>query len=148
MNFEWAVQQLKQGKRVRRDAWPGHTFIYMTNDVIRVHDGSSQQRAWEMGQGAINADDWAFAVRPIEPRRVRLEDMQARIRSQTVFTEGTLTLVVLTMVNGYKVVGKSACVDPALYDADKGIELAYNNAVNQLWSLEGYLLAEDVYQGR
>lgn len=50
----------------------------------------------------------------------------------------TLTLCILTMANGLYVVGKSAVLDPARFDAEIGKRIAYQDAFNQLWQLEGY----------
>lgn len=54
----------------------------------------------------------------------------------------TLTLCVMTMVNGYFVTGESACADPANYNQEIGESVAYGNAFAKLWALEGYLLRE------
>lgn len=51
-----------------------------------------------------------------------------------------LTICVLTLWNGYTVVGKSACADPANYNEDIGRRLARTDAVNQIWALMGYEL--------
>lgn len=53
----------------------------------------------------------------------------------------TLTLCILTMANGLYVVGKSAVLDPARFDAAIGRSVAYQDAFNQLWQLEGYARA-------
>lgn len=53
----------------------------------------------------------------------------------------TLTLCVLTMSNGLYVVGKSAVLDPKRFDAEIGRDVAYKNAFEQLWQLEGYARA-------
>ncbi len=58
----------------------------------------------------------------------------------------TLTICIITMVNGFTVTGESACVDPDNYDREKGEEIAYENAFEKLWPLEGYLLKERLYQ--
>jgi hypothetical protein len=46
------------------------------------------------------------------------------------------------MVNGFSVRGESACVDPRNFNMEIGRNIAYRNAFNSLWALEGYLLAE------
>lgn len=53
-----------------------------------------------------------------------------------------LTLAIVTMKNGYEVVGESACVDPANFDAKLGEQYALENAIEKIWPLEGYLLQE------
>ena len=56
----------------------------------------------------------------------------------------TLTVAVITTVNGFHIVGKSACADPANYNQEIGEKVAYDDAFKQLWSLEGYLLREEI----
>lgn len=58
----------------------------------------------------------------------------------------TLTICIITMVNGFTVTGESACVDPDEYNQERGEEIAYENAFQKLWPLEGYLLKERLYQ--
>lgn len=62
--------------------------------------------------------------------------------------QGTLTICIIEMHTGFKFLGKSSCVDERLYDRDKGRELAYKDAFNQIWSHEGYLLAERLYMNK
>lgn len=75
-----------------------------------------------------------------------LEDLIAK--SEVVYTNpvGTLTHCVITLPCGYGVTGESACVDPAKYDKAIGEKYALEQAVDKLWSLEGYLLANDRYR--
>lgn len=56
----------------------------------------------------------------------------------------TVTMCVMEMVNGYKVLGKSACVNPGNFDAAVGRNWAYDDAIKNAWPLEGYLLAEEL----
>jgi hypothetical protein len=53
---------------------------------------------------------------------------------------GLLTICVLTLWNGYTILGKSACADPKNFDAELGKRLARTDAVNQIWPLMGYEL--------
>jgi Phage protein (N4 Gp49/phage Sf6 gene 66) family len=53
-----------------------------------------------------------------------------------------LTFCVLVMRNGFTVVGKSACASPENFDAELGKKIARQDAFNQIWPLEGYLLRE------
>lgn len=58
---------------------------------------------------------------------------------------GLLTLCILVMQNGFVIIGKSAPASPASpanFDAEKGRQFAYEDAVRQLWPLEGYALRE------
>lgn len=51
------------------------------------------------------------------------------------------TQCILVLKNGYTIIGKSSCVDPAEYDKGMGEQYAYENAFNKIWELEGYVLA-------
>ncbi len=46
------------------------------------------------------------------------------------------------MQNGFTVIGKSAPASPENFDPEKGKRFAYEDAVKQLWPLEGYALRE------
>jgi hypothetical protein len=51
-----------------------------------------------------------------------------------------LTLCVLTLRNGFTVVGKSACASPANFNQEIGQQVARGDAVRQIWPLLGYEL--------
>lgn len=53
-----------------------------------------------------------------------------------------LTICIVTMQNGFTVIGKSAPASAANFDADKGRLFAYEDAIRQIWPLEGYALRE------
>ncbi len=77
---------------------------------------------------------------------VTKEYLENRIKdvSYHVLPGTTITTCVLVMANGYKVLGKSACVDPDNFSAATGRKYAYEDALNEAWPLEGYLLAEEL----
>jgi hypothetical protein len=75
--------------------------------------------------------------------RVTLESMEAKIEHATyILHEGILTLCILKMQNGFYVVGESAPASPANFNAELGRKFAYENAIRQLWKLEGYSLRD------
>lgn len=53
-----------------------------------------------------------------------------------------LTLCVLVLRNGFTVVGKSACASPENFDKELGEKIAFADARQQIWALEGYALKE------
>lgn len=59
--------------------------------------------------------------------------------------QGTLTLCIMTMDNGFSVVGKSACAHPDNFNEELGKKIARDDAFSQVWALEGYLLREALY---
>lgn len=57
-----------------------------------------------------------------------------------VFPGTTLTICALTLRNGFIVVGKSAAASAENFDEAIGRRIARDNARNEIWALEGYLL--------
>jgi len=58
---------------------------------------------------------------------------------------GLLTICVLVLKNGFTVVGTSACVSEANFDAELGRRIARKNAVEKIWPLMGYALRERLH---
>jgi hypothetical protein len=58
-----------------------------------------------------------------------------------------LTFCVLVLRNGFTVTGQSACASPENFDADIGRDIAFRNAREKIWPLEGYLLRERLEHG-
>ncbi len=54
----------------------------------------------------------------------------------------TLTVCAMQLTNGTMVVGESACVSEDNFDAEIGKNVAYDNARQKIWALEGYLLKQ------
>ena len=63
-----------------------------------------------------------------------------------VFEGSCLTVCCLTLLNGFTVTGESACVSPNNFDEEIGQEIAYKNAHDKIWALEGYLLKERLFK--
>lgn len=62
-----------------------------------------------------------------------------------VFPGTTLTVCCLTLRNGFCVVGHSAAASPENFDEKIGRTIAFHNARDQIWALEGYLLRERLH---
>lgn len=58
-----------------------------------------------------------------------------------------LSICILVMKNGFTIIGKSAPVSPANYNADIERNLAYEDAIRQFWQLMGFALRERLHQG-
>lgn len=58
-----------------------------------------------------------------------------------------LTVCCLTLENGFTVTGESACASPENFNEELGRKIAYNNARDKIWALEGYLLRERLTHG-
>lgn len=56
------------------------------------------------------------------------------------------TLCLITLHNGFEIVGHSACVDVKNFDANIGKRIAYESAFDKLWLVEGYRLNAELYK--
>ena len=89
--------------------------------------------------------------------RVALADIEDAIAGENWFTAGDaanalgqpahesmrlLTIYIVTMKNGFVVIGKSAPASPENFDADKGRVFAREDAIRQLWPLMGFALRD------
>lgn len=88
----------------------------------------------------------AIKAQPFE--KVTKESIESRIKSTDYFVlpNSTTTICSITLVNDFSVRGESACVDPRNFNMEIGRNIAYRNAFDKLWSLEGFLLAERRFQ--
>ena len=82
--------------------------------------------------------------------KVTEEGIKAKISKVEYFQlpDSTVTICSITLNNGFSVRGESACVDPTIYNKDVGEKFAYKDAFDKIWQVEGYLLAEHLYQNR
>jgi hypothetical protein len=82
--------------------------------------------------------------------KVTLDGIKAKIKGETylVLPDGRTTLCILDLENGYTIKGMSACVDPAEFDLNLGRKYAFEDAFKQIWALEGYLLAQQIYEAK
>lgn len=78
--------------------------------------------------------------------RVTPERLEAVIKDEAyhVFPGTMLTVCCLTLENGFTVVGESACASPANFNPELGAKIARDHAKQKIWSLEGYLLRQQL----
>lgn len=53
-----------------------------------------------------------------------------------------MTLAIIMLTNGFCIVGRSTPADPGNFDPELGKKFAYDDAIRQMWPLEGYALRE------
>jgi hypothetical protein len=80
--------------------------------------------------------------------RLRPEDIDAVIASAdyVMMPSGRTMICELTLTNGYTVRGETSCVDARNFDHEIGKKNSYDNAHDQIWVLEGYLLKQRLYE--
>lgn len=79
--------------------------------------------------------------------KLTIEDIKSVVVSAEYIQNGTLTICILTLKNGFKVTGQSACVNHETFNDEIGQKIAYESALSAIWELEGYLLAQKRFEG-
>lgn len=79
-------------------------------------------------------------------QKVTIESIKNEIVGETyyVFPDTTVTVCLLTLKNGFHVIGSSACVSPANFDKQIGEVMARDNAMNKCWELLGFRLLDKI----
>jgi hypothetical protein len=78
-------------------------------------------------------------------KEITEQSLKDLVKDETYLKVGVKTTVCcLTLKNGFEVIGTSACVNPDNYSVIIGHGLAYENAFNKLWELEGYFLQKSL----
>ena len=114
-----------------------------------IEPATEQQIEQEIQSKNLNAprltpdhiDSKIKAVEYILPRDVCKRDNGVEVFDAPLPLQ-TLTFCILTLENGFTVTGESACASPENFDAEIGKKIAYDNAREKIWLLEGYLLKE------
>lgn len=76
----------------------------------------------------------------------QLDDLVAKSNVEYAVFGNKLTVAVITLPSNFKVTGEASCVDANNFDKELGEKYALENAVEKLWELEGYLLAERLHR--
>lgn len=95
-----------------------------------------------------NSFEHIVKLRGLTAPRVTLDSINSTIKSVDYyhFPGTTLTVCCLTLANGFNVTGESACASIENFDADLGQRLAFEQARNKVWPLEGYLLRQRLHE--
>ena len=89
----------------------------------------------------------AIKAKGLTAPRITPDNIDASIKYAEYFRvpNTTTTICALILSNNYVVVGHSASVSIANFDEEIGKEVAYSNAREQIWALEGYRLKDKLY---
>ena len=120
------------------------SYTETANRLAQEHNAKLDAERDEGLDSLRATDDASRAVQKTE-RRVSLNSIIEKIEHVDYINPPRhphLTLAIITLANGFVVIGKSAPADPKNYDKALGEKFAYKDAIRQVWPLEGYLLRE------
>ena len=88
------------------------------------------------------------ATKPTAPR-LTPADIDSVIVDETYhnFPGTTVTICLLHLKNGFSVIGESAAISTANFNAEIGRTVARTNAREKIWALEGYRLKQELSIG-
>lgn len=113
-------------------------------DIFAASYMPASREADATGKPAITRAEADASLSAAPAPRVTLESLEAKVASAEYFRSKTLTICILTLANGFTIVGKSACASPENYSQALGERYAYDDAFRQIWAFEGYLLREQL----
>lgn len=73
-------------------------------------------------------------------------DAQVKYCEYWVVPNTTTTVCAIIMQNNFVVTGMSAAASISNFDKEIGEKIAYENAREQIWQLEGYLLKDTLFK--
>jgi sRNA-binding carbon storage regulator CsrA len=85
-------------------------------------------------------------LKNLKAPHVTEEQIKEKIERIKYIFDDHVTLCLITMKNGFVVVGMTAPAKVENHNHEVGERFAYENAFRQLWQLEGYLLREKLME--
>ena len=91
-----------------------------------------------------------MAIKKGEAPKVTKNELEAAIKGETytLLPNERTTICQLTLDNGFTIEGSSSCVSKENYDREIGERIARDNAINGLWQLLGFRLADRLHQAK
>jgi hypothetical protein len=71
-------------------------------------------------------------------KKLTQAELDALVAGVSYEFKGTMTICVVTLACGFRLVGHSACLNAKDFDEEIGRRVAREHAMEQLWQLEGY----------
>lgn len=96
------------------------------------------------GESAIESE---IQAKGLNATRLTPADIDSKVLGADYhrFNGTTVTICCLYLANGFTVTGESACASPENFNEEIGRKIAYGNAREKIWQLEGYLLRQRLH---
>jgi hypothetical protein len=78
------------------------------------------------------------------PNKLEMSNILEQVKhtDYVLMPDGRTTICQITMANGFTVRGESSCVDINNFNKSIGEKVAWENALDKIWLLEGYRLQQ------
>jgi hypothetical protein len=96
----------------------------------------------------LNDETLKTSLEATPAARVTEKQVSDTVSNVRFVVDGVLTLAVVTLKNGYKVVGTASPASPENFNKDIGETYAMKDALRQVWPLESYLLCQRLHEGK
>ena len=111
--------------------------------------GGTEEEAEPMTAPPPAQEEPVVSATVVSPSQVESEivteyyrNLGSALKAPESSTAYNTTLCVLILRNGFVIIGKSACVDPANFNEERGRQLAREDAIKQVWPFLGFRLAD------
>jgi hypothetical protein len=147
----WYVQTLESGTlapqhKISDEDWiirgvQGELYPCKPEIFAATYDACEQPRPGNASEQAIETE---IQAKGLTAPRLTPADIDGTIASIAYhrFPGTTLTICCVTLRNGFNVTGESAAASPENFNEHIGNKIAFENARQKIWALEGYLLRE------
>lgn len=152
------LPEVPEGSVQKYDCWdwmPYQKGQAAKTEQLEAKLGDAHQKpslAYCQQTGSLcNAEDLAIEqqiqAKGLNAPRLTPSDIDAKILGADYkrFNGSTLTVCCLYLENGFTVTGESACASLENFDEEIGKKIAYQNAREKVWQLEGYLLRQRLH---
>lgn len=120
------------GYPTERDGRPGYTVRYIDGYEPWSPKETFEEAYLPMGsKDGFDSNQDTITLEMVEDFIVRYEDVKMGEKN---------TVVMAVLRNGFTIVESSACVDPANYNHELGVQIAKKRIQDQVWKLLGFLL--------
>lgn len=132
--------ELQPGESAEILVWKGHYPV-----IKEIGEVPHKEETPQLGTSEDQIETM-IQEKGLNAPRLTPEMIDAKIKGKT-FTNlpsGKCVVCEITLANGFTVRGESAVVSPENFDQEVGNIIAFKNARDKIWQIEGYLLQEQV----
>lgn len=143
-NYDPYMHGMANGMLLAMSLFKGGECQYMEAPPQWLRDAPNQEVKTTMNEQEIENEiqEKDLNAPRLTPAKI---DACAKHVQYHQFVGTTTTVCCILLTNGFTVVGESACASADNFDVELGQKIAFDNAREKIWLLEGYLLKQEMY---